>query len=302
MGAISLSGQFKVKEVVPELIQLLEKRAITRMDFDVKAQIIRVLGQIGDSRAINSLRGIISSEPLLFKNSFIKLKGEVSTSLKNYPLEKVKDLMNHSSDSEWVLRNLEKRNVQIKWLYITVAAALTVLFVAKLPFLTVAKKPYQYPATVITKEMKTDRLKAKLNNNVLENLSVKDTTQKEAESSINLTNKNLIKPSIDNEHGIYRTIYSIQTGTFKNKTYARDQYNSLMKLLDKKELDYLRIESINTFNVVRIGKFEGYSTAVKLIKDIKPHISRAFILETYINNDNIIKIYKKSSLSSSKIN
>ena len=122
--------------------------------------------------------------------------------------------------------------------------------------------------------------------------SGKDTVQKEANSNVNPTNKIIKKTLIDNEPEVYRTIYTIQTGSFKNRTYAQGQFNSLMKLLDKKELDYLRIERLNAFNVVRLGKFEDYSTAVKLIKEIKPHISNAFILETYIKNNNIMKLYK----------
>ena len=120
----------------------------------------------------------------------------------------------------------------------------------------------------------------------------KDTVQQETNSNVNPANKILKESLIDNEHEVYRNIYTIQTGSFNNRTYAQGQFNSLMKLLDKKELDYLRIEHINTFNVVRLGKFEEYSTAVKLIKEIKPHISNAFILETYIKNNNIMKLYK----------
>ena len=108
----------------------------------------------------------------------------------------------------------------------------------------------------------------------------------------------LIKEREDEYKVAPQLVYSIQTGSFNNLTYAQGQFNSLMKLLDKKELDSLRIEHINTFNVVRLGKFEEFSTAVKLIKEIKPHIPDVFILEVYIKNVNITKRYKESILSS----
>jgi hypothetical protein len=61
----------------------------------------------------------------------------------------------------------------------------------------------------------------------------------------------------------------------------------------KKEFNHLRIENIDELNVVRLGKFEGYSHALKLIKDIKQRISNAFILEAYMKDKNIIKLHKK---------
>jgi cell division protein FtsN len=120
----------------------------------------------------------------------------------------------------------------------------------------------------------------------------KETVQKEANGKINPTNNIFEKTLITNENEVYRAIYTIQTGSFKNRTYAQSQFNYLVNLLDKKDLDYLRIERVNTSNVVRLGKFEDYSTAVKLIEEIKSHISNAFILETDIKNNNIMKLYK----------
>jgi len=91
--AISLSGAFKVSKVVPDLINILEKKAIISADFYNKIPVVRALGQIGDPRALEALRDIIGAKSFLFKSALVKLKEEICGTLKNYPYEKVKDLM-----------------------------------------------------------------------------------------------------------------------------------------------------------------------------------------------------------------
>jgi hypothetical protein len=73
---------------------------------------------------------------------------------------------------------------------------------------------------------------------------------------------------IDNRNEAYRTFYTIQTGSFRNMMNAQRQFKTLIKLSYKKVFNHLRIERIDKFNVIRLGKFEGYSNAVKFIKEI----------------------------------
>jgi hypothetical protein len=124
-------------------------------------------------------------------------------------------------------------------------------------------------------------------------LSGKDIIEKGAYNNISTENKIIEKSMVDNTNKAYRTFYTIQAGSFKSRMNAHHQFNTLIKLLDKKEFTHLRIENIDNLNVVRLGKFEGYSHALKLIKDIKPHISNAFVLEAYIKDENITKLYKE---------
>lgn len=91
--AISLSGAFKVSDVVPDLINILGKKPIIGADFYNKIPVVRALGQIGDPRALETLRDIIGSKSFLFKSALGKLKEEIYGTLKNYPSGKVKGLM-----------------------------------------------------------------------------------------------------------------------------------------------------------------------------------------------------------------
>jgi hypothetical protein len=91
--AVALAGAFRVKDVVPDLINILKKRTLTGMDFEDKVPIVHALGQIGDPRALDALGDILSSKTFMFKNSLDILKEETRNSLKNYPDEEARDLM-----------------------------------------------------------------------------------------------------------------------------------------------------------------------------------------------------------------
>ncbi len=90
------------------------------------------------------------------------------------------------------------------------------------------------------------------------------------------------------------TFHTIQTGSFNNVADAQKQFDSIVQGLNEKKLEYLRIEKIGKFYAVRLGKFEDYVTADKFLKTIKPKLSTAIILEAYIKNNRIMKLYKKS--------
>jgi tetratricopeptide (TPR) repeat protein len=120
-----------------------------------------------------------------------------------------------------------------------------------------------------------------------------DALQKVTYNNIVAKSKTIGGSMLNNHNEAYQTFYTIQTGSFKNKMYAQRQFNTLIKFSYKKDFNHLRIERIDNFNVVRFGKYDGYSHAAKLIKEIKPYISNAFILEAYIKYENIIKLHKK---------
>ncbi len=74
------------------------------------------------------------------------------------------------------------------------------------------------------------------------------------------------------------TKYTIQAGSFTDIAHAHEQFDSITQQLNEKELDYLRIEKVGKFYSVRLGKFEGYSTAKEFLQAIKPQLSTAIIL------------------------
>ena len=86
--ALTISGAFRVKEVVPDLIALLKKMAKRGSDFDHKIPIVKALGQIGDPRALDTLNHILASKSLLYKGPLKRLKEEISLTLKHYPTDK----------------------------------------------------------------------------------------------------------------------------------------------------------------------------------------------------------------------
>jgi HEAT repeat protein len=91
--AIELSGIFKVRDMVPDLMHMLRKNAITGADMTRKIPVVKALGIIGDPAAIDAFRNIISSKSILFKSSLKKLKEGVYHSLKNFSYDDVKDLL-----------------------------------------------------------------------------------------------------------------------------------------------------------------------------------------------------------------
>jgi HEAT repeat protein len=97
---ITLAGTFRITETVGDLLQLLQKTSLTGADLNEKIHLIRALGDIGDSQAVNALRDLVSNKSFLFKGTIEQLKEEVYKTLKNYPYEAVKDLVKDGIQSK----------------------------------------------------------------------------------------------------------------------------------------------------------------------------------------------------------
>lgn len=91
--AVALSGTFRIKEVVGDLIQLLKKKDMTGEDILRKILIVKALGDIGDIQPLNTLRDLLSGKSILFGKMMEQLKEEIYKTLKNYPYHLVKDLV-----------------------------------------------------------------------------------------------------------------------------------------------------------------------------------------------------------------
>jgi HEAT repeat protein len=89
--ALSLSGAHRVKGVVPDLIQMLQKMTLTGLDYEERIPIVRALGRIGGSRAKEALRAVLSAKTFLFRGPLEKLKKETRSILENSAFEKKRE-------------------------------------------------------------------------------------------------------------------------------------------------------------------------------------------------------------------
>jgi hypothetical protein len=100
----------------------------------------------------------------------------------------------------------------------------------------------------------------------------------------------LHEKSTENDRRSSHKIYTIQTGSFIDIERAHKKFESLMRGLKKYESDHLRIEKIGKYYVVRIGKFEDYSSIKKALKAVKSRIPKAIILKAYLKKERVKRI------------
>lgn len=91
--AIALSGSFRIKEAVDDLIKMLKKTEMTGADFYDKMPVVSALGDIGDPRAVDVLREMLAKRSILFKKVSDRMKEEIYKTLNNYPYESVRELV-----------------------------------------------------------------------------------------------------------------------------------------------------------------------------------------------------------------
>jgi hypothetical protein len=128
MGAIRLSGAYRIKTAVSHLIRLLQEKDVRAkkflfkkgiVSFEVheyaspwsakkflfKKGIVRALGRIGDGHAVSHLLHICKSKSVLRKDEFDHLKTEIFRTLHNYPVATIGPLIDygmHSNNKEVV--------------------------------------------------------------------------------------------------------------------------------------------------------------------------------------------------------
>lgn len=91
--AVSLAGTYKVKDALPQLIKLLEKKEILGSGAGDKIAVIRALGKIGDKKAIGPLLKLHNAKTLLYRDYFDELRLEIFRNLGNYPKDAVEHLL-----------------------------------------------------------------------------------------------------------------------------------------------------------------------------------------------------------------
>jgi len=101
--AILLAGTYKVKDAVPYLIEIIEKKDIFGSQSYSKLPAIKALAQIGDPQAIEPLKKLYRSKGFFFRGARNELKSEIFKSLKYYPVYAIKPLLElgiQSKDTE----------------------------------------------------------------------------------------------------------------------------------------------------------------------------------------------------------
>jgi hypothetical protein len=97
-GAVRLAGAYRMKHAVPHLIKLLREKGITKKS-NFKRVIVRALGRIGDSRAVNELLNICTSSSGLRRDEHDKLQVEIFRTLRNYPVATIRPLIDYGMRS-----------------------------------------------------------------------------------------------------------------------------------------------------------------------------------------------------------
>ncbi len=105
--------------------------------------------------------------------------------------------------------------------------------------------------------------------------------------------------AITNDQNVYHTIYTIQTGSFIKIERAQKQFDSIVQILNKRDLEYLRIEKVDKYYSVRLGNFKDYAIADKFLRANKRRLSPAVILNAYIKDERIIRLHQNTISSDS---
>ena len=87
-------------------------------------------------------------------------------------------------------------------------------------------------------------------------------------------------------------VYTIQTGSFAHMSEAQQQFDSILQRSNREDLDHLRIEKVGEYYSVRIGNFENRITAEHMLRRMGPEFSTSLIIQAYIKDERIKKIYK----------
>lgn len=63
------------------------------------------------------------------------------------------------------------------------------------------------------------------------------------------------------------------------------------------DLDKLRVEKVGKYYTVRLGRFDHYVTAMKLLNAMGAKLSTAIVLEAYMKNKRIVQLHDHPMLA-----
>ena len=86
-------------------------------------------------------------------------------------------------------------------------------------------------------------------------------------------------------------IYTVQAGSFKDMEKALEQYESIIEVLDKEDLEYLRVEKIGAYYSVRLGRFDTHKKAEKFYQSAIHRLPSIILMSAYIKDERVRKLY-----------
>jgi len=91
--AISLAGQYRVREVTGDILTKIKRAVFFESDYRENEEIIRALGEIGDPCAVRDLEKLARAAWTLYPKSLLRMKEHLFESLERYPKESITDLL-----------------------------------------------------------------------------------------------------------------------------------------------------------------------------------------------------------------
>ena len=91
--AVVLAGQFRIGDVTEDVLSKIKRVILFETDYAENEEIIRVLGNIGDARAVPELEKLASATWSLYPASLMHMKETIYASLARYPGEKIRGLL-----------------------------------------------------------------------------------------------------------------------------------------------------------------------------------------------------------------
>ena len=113
-AAARLAGSYRIKEAVPYLVRILEKKDVFGTESGLKTDAVRALGEIGDRSAVGALLILCDARSLFYKGYLEALKMEIFRTLENYPPDSIRELLavGLGSDNEEIRSMSEKLMAQ----------------------------------------------------------------------------------------------------------------------------------------------------------------------------------------------
>jgi len=99
-AAVLLAGQFRVADVVEDILPLIKRNILFETDYGVNEEIIRVLGEIGDARAVPEIEKLVKAGWSLYKKSHARMKLAIYESLGRYPKNSIAELIKAGERSD----------------------------------------------------------------------------------------------------------------------------------------------------------------------------------------------------------
>ena len=91
--AVILAGQYRIMDVTEDVLSKIKRVILFETDYAENEEIIRVLGNIGDARALSELEKLARATWSLYPHSLMHMKETIFKSLARYPREKIDGLL-----------------------------------------------------------------------------------------------------------------------------------------------------------------------------------------------------------------